>query len=570
MTWACRPSALAATRRERYSAVTVSAGLQLWRKSSGGAAGPCGFEAGMSQEVNRSPLWLRHAIVVGLLGMFLGALSRLTVVDLDLFHELALIRETVVSGHLPVTDCFAYTPTIQPVIHHEWGTGAVLYGVVIGAGLGAGGLMLLKYVLSGLIVCGCALSARRRGSSWIVFSFLAPLAIELGWLGFSTIRAQLFTLAFLVCLVLFLHEETIRRDRLVFLWLPIHVVWVNMHGGVLAGLGLFGIHTLEEFLREWRTSGSLPHACRRIRYLAAGFLMLVLLLAATPYGLNSARFLWQSALMARPLIGEWAPLWQAGSPGTTALFAVSVATVGYAGRVRGVASLPGLAMLSATAVMAWQHQRHLPIYAIAWICLVPAWLQTTPMGLAMERVGRNHSRFLVIFWLVCGFVGTAFACQNRFWRLRIPTQVTEATEGVPVYPAGAVDYLASTHFEGNLMVPFETGAFVSWRLYPMVRVSIDSRYEVAFPPGAVEESVQFYRGESEWRSTLSRYSTDAILVPWWSPVEVHLAQTADQATARDWKRVYTDGAYSLYFRADQARDRSCVDRTGDQIPGEFP
>ena len=78
--------------------------------------------------------------------LFALALSTISFVDPDLWHEMALFREAVTLGHLPDDDCFAYTPTISPSVHHEWGTGAVLYGVT--AALGWGGLMALKYLLT--------------------------------------------------------------------------------------------------------------------------------------------------------------------------------------------------------------------------------------------------------------------------------------------------------------------------------------------------------------------------------------------------------------------------------------
>ena len=72
-------------------------------------------------------------------------LSAFLVVDGDLFHEMALARETIAQGQVRSEDVFAFTPTVSPSVHHEWGTGMVLYGVVTRAG--ARGLLALKYFL---------------------------------------------------------------------------------------------------------------------------------------------------------------------------------------------------------------------------------------------------------------------------------------------------------------------------------------------------------------------------------------------------------------------------------------
>ena len=47
------------------------------------------------------------------------------VIDLDLFHEMALAREALNLGYVPWTDSFAYTPTVPIVVHHEWGLGII-------------------------------------------------------------------------------------------------------------------------------------------------------------------------------------------------------------------------------------------------------------------------------------------------------------------------------------------------------------------------------------------------------------------------------------------------------------
>ena len=523
----------------------------------------------MRQGARSYESWIRGVSVFGLIGIFLSLLSRLTVVDLDLFHELALIREILATGRFPAEDCFAYTPTIKPIVHHEWGTGAVLYLVAVTSHLGSVGLMLLKYSLSFMVAVGCFRCARNRGATWPALTFFAPLAIFMAWMSFSTIRAQLFTMTFLVLLLLVLGAEAENRKWWLVLWIPVYVMWLNMHAGFLVGLGLFGIHTVERFVRETVSGKSLWYALGRVKHLVASLLVMVLLLMATPYGLDYVPYLWRAVRLPRPLIGEWGPLWQ-GSWDTILFFSGSIMTVLYVAIRRGWRDLHGLALLLPTAVLACQHIRHLPIYALVWFCLVPAWIGPTPLGHELRRVWRKRFRFVIVFWITCGMLGFGFACHRQFWDLRIPTMPHEAAEGVPVYPAGAVDYLFDHGFHGNLMVPFGPGAYISWRLYPAVRVSIDSRYEVAYPPGALEESVRFYQAEDGWRDTLARYLTDAILVPWWSPIGPLLTDESGHSGQAGWQRIYTDDAYSLYVREERTQDYPKTDRSGEHIVGSFP
>ena len=69
---------------------------------------------------------LRLAVAFALLAIVLGVAAKNMVVDLDLFHEMSLYRQMESENRMPRTDAFAYTPTVEPVVHHEWATGAVL------------------------------------------------------------------------------------------------------------------------------------------------------------------------------------------------------------------------------------------------------------------------------------------------------------------------------------------------------------------------------------------------------------------------------------------------------------
>src|SRR5215467_9869298 len=68
---------------------------------------------------DRRPRWLRFAAYAALMSFFVS-LTAYNLVDVDIWHEMALIRESLRAGHLLTRDIFAYTPTVYPSIHHEW------------------------------------------------------------------------------------------------------------------------------------------------------------------------------------------------------------------------------------------------------------------------------------------------------------------------------------------------------------------------------------------------------------------------------------------------------------------
>src|SRR3954453_14855419 len=81
---------------------------------------------------------------LGLAAMLLYRMGP-SVADPDLWHGMALAREGAALGRAPWEDRFAYTPTLYPTVHHEWGSGVVAY--LLATRLGGPGIVLARYAL---------------------------------------------------------------------------------------------------------------------------------------------------------------------------------------------------------------------------------------------------------------------------------------------------------------------------------------------------------------------------------------------------------------------------------------
>lgn len=465
---------------------------------------------------------------LAVIGIVLVQIRDLTFVDPDLWHEMALFREAIREGRMPQEDRFAYTPTVVPCVHHEWGAGAIFY--LVATTLGAPGLMTLKYALVAGVAAACCWCARQRGASLAVFLTLAPLTSTLSSFGFSTIRAQVFTMLLLAVMLCLLEVDGRGRRWWIALWLPLYLVWLNVHAGFIVGAGLMALHAGEQFLRR--------RPCRHFLPIGAALAGLILI---NPYGLQYVPYLMHGLTMARPLIVEWRPLWQ-DDGATFALYLASLLVIGYAGMRLGIRRLTGLLVLAATAYAALRHTRHLSLYCVVWLCYVPGYIQQTALGDLIEEIWRRRSR-----WIAGVSALGVVLCLIRVlpaapWQLRIPVTTTDEQLGLPVYPAGAVDYLERVGFRGNLMVPFVEGGFVMWKLHPHVKVSLDGRYEVAYQGGILEENHAFYQARPGWRQTLAKYPTDAVLVARSRPLADELP------TVTGWLRTYRDPVYDLYTR----------------------
>jgi len=478
--------------------------------------------------------------------LFLGVFQS-NFVDPDVWHEIALIRQARQAGHWPTHDALAYTETVDPSIHHEWGTGAVLFAA--GVGLGGSGLLLLKLALTAGIAIVCLAAARRSGASPACFCAVAPVSIFLSWYGFSTVRAQMFTLLFTALLMGFLARDRQGARRWVFVWALAHVIWLNLHAGFVVGLALLAFHTVEQALRR-----------RPVGHLLLLLAVASALVLVNPYGATYLGFLWRSLSLPRPAIEEWLPAWRAPAS-VIGVFALSLLLVVYAAARAGLRALSGVLPLAAAAWAGLSHQRHLSVYAVVWVSLVPAWLDRTPLGEALRELFSRRAARVRAVCATVAVVCLAATLSHRPWRVTIPSQPGDHPD--LTYPVGAADWMHAVGFHGNLEVPFLVGAFVAWKLNPDVLVSIDSRYEVAYPPAALQANLDTYAARPGWEQRLAEGGrTDAVLLPADGPL------ASAMPALPGWTRAYRDDAFEVYLRPGLSLP--AADRRGQVAAGSFP
>ncbi len=499
---------------------------------------------GASRDV-RLAGWLLLALACG----FLAYVARVNEITHDVFHEMALYREALASENFPKEDVFAFTPTVNPSVHHEWGTGAILYLATVESGLGLVGLASLRLLLMCALWLFLYRIARMRGAHPYVFACVAVATFPVFWVGFAMIRAQLFTMVFLAAQMWMQELDWRGRRTWVIAWWLMLVAWLNIHAGFVVGLGLYGFHCLERFGCEWFNSKSFNTAIQKTWHLIAGGLSVAIALPINPYGWEYIPYLMHAITMPRPLIQEWHALWHTFAPEITVpTFALSVFLLAYCQRHIRVGRMRGAAYLALCAYETLKHIRHGSLYGTVWLAYVPAWLTHTPLGKSIVRIIDGH-RTLTI--RTCQFISMGclvFSCINQFWR---PTLPATPLHSVASYPTSAVEYLKQHGFTGNLLTPFNQGAYLSWEMYPAVRVSLDGRYEVAYQDQVMDDHHRLYSGQVNWIELLEKYPCDAALVDQNADLRPKLEIFRDQSTKTEfttkspWRFVYEDDAFVI-------------------------
>ena len=365
-------------------------------------------------------------------------LGRSNGIDLDLFHELALAREGLLHGRwiadgLPTGDPFAFTPTHPVVVHHEWGTGAVLLLATapldaLAPGWGAAGLSAVKWVallatLALLAVCAGLPSGgvqpRRSGdrtpsvpppASPATFALALLIAAPLLVGGLATVRAQNFTLLLTAALSAWLWADRAGRRRWVAGWPAVFALWVNLHAGFLVGVGLFGLHLAERLVRAAQRPGGaaasgtlrrITAAAHDARHLLAAAAAMPALVLLNPYGRELIPYLWRAVRMDRPRIGEWLPLWHTPADlWPWGMLCLAALAAGWGSRKRTGRLPAGWPLVAVTAWLALTSARHGSVFAVVWLAHAPRWAGGTAFDRLLAALPRTRP-------LVCGTLAAA-------------------------------------------------------------------------------------------------------------------------------------------------------------------
>lgn len=449
----------------------------------------------------------------------------------------------VISEGVPRVDTWSYTAAGLPWIDHEWLL-HVLFGGLYGAG-GGPALLLFKIAAGLATLALLAVSVSRRAASIHVRGGVLVLATAVLSRGFA-VRPQIATYLAVAALWLFLDTPR-RRDSGQRWWLvPVFVLWANLHGGVVVGLGMTGICAV------WLL---LARPADGVRLGLAAGLGAAAALLLNPYGPAYAGFIVGELGSPHP-ITEWQPV--ALEPAQATFLVLAAAFVGSLPLLRGWRERGWQAALAALVLAAaFAQQRHTPVFAL---CAAP--LVAEGAEALARRVRRRGAWSLspgAQGLLAAGMVGLALAqlglTAARLWgdRLRIVFDPAE-------YPVEAVRRLAAGAEPLNLAVPLEWGGYAVWHLGPRVKVSLDGRFAMIYPPEVVEENFAFFSGRDDFRALADRHPTDAILAPAGARPPV--------SASTGWRTVHEDPVATILAREGVALPEGTTAPTS--AAGAFP
>jgi hypothetical protein len=303
------------------------------------------------------------------------------------------------------------------------------------------------------------------------------------------------------------------------------LVWSNIHGGFVAGLGTIAVYTAFAVFGVRLSGGSTgvpsvppegvtPNrvSASRLKTMVAVAIACGLVTLINIYGIEYWRYLVPALLHKRPQITEWQPLPLLGNDSFHALrilTAIVAIVLLVAWRRTEKRSWSGLVMLVLTALLAWRSRRHAPFFAVATMAFAGPFLETALRGFAASLPQKVQVRLrpsiglVLLHGLVAIYVAFHFLPRASFTVLAPVGEV----------PVRETDILSRAQIEGNVATPFGWGGYCAWRLYPRIKVSLDSRYETTYPDSTFEMNSDFYaKSGTNWDRLVREYPVDFVIL----------------------------------------------------------
>lgn len=472
-------------------------------------------------------------ISVGFYLLFVLLFSK-TIVDYDIWGYLSFGRVFWENGYFPYQDIFSYTPTKPLWVYHEWLTGIIFYPILKYSG--PTGLQLLRYIIIVLTIYLMYLTALKKGAKPIFTFVCLSLAIILLSYGYAlVVRAQIFTYLFFIFTIYII--EIARKDQkwFVLLWLlPIQVLWCNLHGGFVAGLGVICLYALGEGL-----SG------RKFVPFIIILFPAILVTLINPYGIEYWRYAIHAVSMPRPEITEWFSVWFSLKNNIMLYAIIAFITLSVICLLlfifQGKRYLTETLIIAATIYLGAKHVRHMIFLSIVFGAFLPVIISEL-----WDTISKKRTFFTRLPWLTPIMLAIFFLSANFFvtksFRVNRISLVPSFSIMAPnnLFPAGALKWMEENNFQGKILPLFQWGEYLIWSCHPKCSVAMDGRYETVYLEHVHKEYFDFLQGREGWQVFLNKYPHDAVLLQ--AKTKTHFMMLKETK----WKVAYSD-SYSVLF-----------------------
>lgn len=472
--------------------------------------------------------------------------------------------EVLLSGNFDVLyeNVYSYTEPDHVFANHHWLFGVLAY--LLHESVKFEGIVVFK-VLVMLIAFGLLFRlAVLKSHFWLAAALAIPTILVL--MERTGFRPEIISYLF-VAIYLTLLEKHARdpHDRLVWLLVPLQVIWVNTHIFFAIGIAIAGVFLFERLilsLKTWRTDALIRNA-------ALLLLALAVVSCLNPHGIRGATLAFPLNIKGESpitIIEDYSiPAFLAEKYYleniSLALFYPLVAVLIISlmiGFRRRLYMYGGLSL--ASAALAYLHLRGIGLFGIFFLPTVAANLSPA-YEWATSRARRVSDRaYRILSWLGALIVLLVIAAA-AFYTARISDERYLTTGiGLVAWADDGGRFFNENELRGPVFNDADVGSYLIYHLYPHERVFVDNRFADAYSPEFFrEEYLPLINNESVWQHKQQQYGFNTIFLYQYDRVpglrDFIMRRMQDPA----WAVVHID-VHTIIFVRDIPEHRQVIER----------
>lgn len=449
--------------------------------------------------------------------------------DYDLFARLIVGKCFMQTGQVLKHDFLSYTPT-HTIFDHEWGSGIIFY--LAQHYFSYFGLLLLQIIILFVIFFIITKIVKLRGVETttpynFLFYFFASSAFM--QVFYQPIRCQIFSFLFFTLFLYILELARKGENRPLFTIPFLMIIWNNLHGGCVAGIGLIAMYIIGEFINK-----------KPVKKYIIVFLLSFLVLPINPWGIDYLIFLLKANTMHRTNILEWMGLF---SPQYKYIYLefkyfvsiILLFEVGYI--IKSIKSKSFVfdatkyLVIITTLFLAVQHIKLIPIAVIAMSAFLYddfyTFFNFITRG-TFNKIAPVKDILVYIIAIILIFINIRKTHIGPFLDFN-------------KFPVLAIEFIKINGIKGNLLTNFELGSYASYKLYPNNKIFMDGRYEEVYYDFMNPMLDRFMLGGDTQNELLKTFPPNLILLYKECGVYGLLLNNPD------WVQIFTDNRFALFI-----------------------
>lgn len=467
--------------------------------------------------INRSKNLSFIALSIFIFSFSFFIFSMFRTYDPDLWGHIKF-GEYIVTNHvLPLKDLYAFTPTKDLWVNHEI-IAEILFYLLYKLNYTGVALLLFKSLVFAITILIPWFYIGKKSDRYYINAIIFILVI----LAFSygtAIRPHIFSYLFFA-ITLFIIETDKLKGKLSYIGLPIiFILWVNSHGGVIAGIAVVCFYCLYNVIIskiKFKSESEMEKVPINIKGLIIIPILLIAVLILNPYTYHYYGYITDAIMMKRNFVEEWNSIFT--SMGhfqylnllITLTLMFIIINLNHLNREKTYQIL----LLVLMILVSVSHARHIPFFALTCAFYLPDLISPRISLKPVSKVDFITVKcvlpvlllFLSAFLLYCSLINKEGKVD---YKLTVFSQSSPQYVG---YPVKAIEYIKKNDLKGNMMTNFNWGEYIIFNLYPDTKVSFDGRYETVYPKKVVDDNTRFTNGDKGWKDVLNNYNPDMVLL----------------------------------------------------------